>query len=163
VTWVVPSERVVVPRSEELAAPEEVGAPLVVTGGHTDAQAPVQLEDALLSPSNMYTVSFLEPAARIVPSLLACLTVTVVPPPAAGVVAVALLVVAALLVVWLAVGYAEAADVALDDLLELPQPAASRADAPRTAIRPVVLVCMRTPTVVDVVQNQSARCDGVTT
>jgi hypothetical protein len=89
--------------------------------------------------------------------------VTVIPPPAAGVVTVALLVVAVLLVVWLAVGYAEAADVALDDLLELPQPAASRADAPSTAIRPVVLVFMRTPTVVDVAQDQSARCGGVTT
>ena len=38
----MPSARFVVPSSEAFAAPPAVGAPVVVSGGHAAAQAPVQ-------------------------------------------------------------------------------------------------------------------------
>jgi hypothetical protein len=84
--------------------------------------------------------------------LEACLTVTVTPLPAAGVVVAGVVVAAVLAVFSLSEGYAEAAEVELEDF-ELPQPAAIRAVMPSTAIRPVVRVFMSAPTVVDVVQR----------
>ncbi|HEX4837871.1 MAG TPA: hypothetical protein VFV03_05040 [Solirubrobacteraceae bacterium] len=133
------------PRSADIAAPEAFGLPLVVTGGQTEAHAPEQPDEAPLSPENMYTVNFFEPAARIVPSLLECLTAIVTAAPDAGVV-----VAAAVELRSLVVGVVAATDAELEDLLELPQPAASRADAPSTAIRQVVGVFMKAPTVVGV-------------
>jgi hypothetical protein len=52
------------------AAPAAIAAPALVTGGHPPAQAPEQADWEPLSASNMYTVIFFGPAARIVPSLL---------------------------------------------------------------------------------------------
>src|SRR5437588_7549379 len=63
-----------VPRSALIAPPTARGVP--VTGGHTCAHAPVQLDVPPLSASNRYTVSFLLPKARTVPSLPTCLVVT---------------------------------------------------------------------------------------
>src|SRR3954470_4583662 len=70
----MPSERMVVPRSEALAPPEALAVP--ISGGQAAAQAASQCDVPPLSASNRYTVIFLLPAARIVPSFLSCLVVS---------------------------------------------------------------------------------------
>jgi hypothetical protein len=74
-TCLAPPERVVVPRSADVALPDAAGAPFAITGGQAAAHAPEHCGAGPLSASNMYTVSCLGPAARIVPNLL-CLVVT---------------------------------------------------------------------------------------
>ena len=64
----------------DTALPSAFGSPLVVTGGHTCAHAPEQVEAGPVSAANRYTVSRFGPAARTVPRLV-CTVVTAVPVP----------------------------------------------------------------------------------
>jgi hypothetical protein len=107
-----------------------VAAPALVTGGHTLAHSPVQLELDALSPSNKYTVSFFGPAARITPGL-PCLLTTATPVAAAEV---------DVAVVVAAVGDLVAAALVVAVLLLLPQPAASSATI--VAIAPRAKGCL---------------------
>lgn len=50
----MPSERVIVPRSADIAAPEALGEPLVVSGRQVCAQAPEHFDLPLLSIANRY-------------------------------------------------------------------------------------------------------------
>src|SRR5947209_5429906 len=69
-----------VPRSAARAPSAALGAPLVVTGGHAWAQAPLHAEVEPWSASNRYTVCLLGPAASTLPSLPpAFTTVTLTP------------------------------------------------------------------------------------
>jgi hypothetical protein len=91
------------------------------------------------------------PAARIVPSLSACLTVTVVPAaePLLAALDPAVPGSPAPELEWAALLDAAEVELLLEDLL-LPQPAASRADAPSTAIAAALGVFMkRLPAFVD--------------
>src|SRR5947209_2671554 len=65
-----------VPRSPLSAFPLALGLP--ITGGHTLAHLPEQFELVPVSASHRYTVMFLGPAARIVPSFLSCLVLIVI-------------------------------------------------------------------------------------
>jgi hypothetical protein len=51
----VPSDRVIVPRSAELALPAAVTFPVACTGGHALAHAPVQVDTSLVSAAHTYT------------------------------------------------------------------------------------------------------------
>ena len=54
-TCLVPSERVIVPRSAAIAPPDAIGGPFVSSGGHTPAQAAEQLDLPLLSATHRYS------------------------------------------------------------------------------------------------------------
>ena len=51
----VPSDRVIVPRSLAFALPDAVGEPVVVTGGHAPAHAPVHADVPPVSLTHRYT------------------------------------------------------------------------------------------------------------
>jgi hypothetical protein len=51
----VPSDRVIVPRSLAFALPDAVTVPVAVTGGHAPAHAPVHMEAAPVSLTHRYT------------------------------------------------------------------------------------------------------------
>jgi hypothetical protein len=53
VTCLLPSDRVIVPRSAAIAPPDALGAALVINGGHAVAQAPSQLDLPLLSATQI--------------------------------------------------------------------------------------------------------------
>ena len=133
-TCLVPSERVITPRSAPRALPLAVGAEPVRTGGHSDAQPALQLELAPLSASYMYTVRCFGPAARIVPSL-PCLVL---------IVSRALAAVLELLAAVVCAGGLAAVGPALVAVLLLPPPHPATASAP-VAIAPSAKVFLIVP------------------
>lgn len=79
----VPSERVIVPRSLAIALPDAVGVPVVVTGGHAPAHAPEQADASLVSLVHRYTARP-EPVVRNVSPDAVAVVMTVAPPAAAA-------------------------------------------------------------------------------
>jgi hypothetical protein len=67
-----------VPRSLAIAPPEAVGVPVVVTGGHAPAHAPVQVEVSPVSLTHRYTARP-EPSVRNVPADDDAVVMTVAP------------------------------------------------------------------------------------
>ena len=63
----LPSDRVIVPRSVAIAPPDAVTLPLAVTGGQAPAHAPEQVDLSVLSATNRYTVRP-DPSVRNVPA-----------------------------------------------------------------------------------------------
>ena len=81
----VPSERVIVPRSLAVAPAPAVGAPVVVSGGHAVAHAPEQVDFVLVSEPNRYSERPALSVRKRVPSLECTSTADAgEPPPAAG-------------------------------------------------------------------------------
>jgi hypothetical protein len=74
----VPSERVIVPMSLAMALPDAVAVPVVVTGGHAPAQAPLQLDMSPVSFTHRYTARP-EPLVRKVPAEDLAVVMTVPP------------------------------------------------------------------------------------
>jgi hypothetical protein len=72
----VPSERVIVPRSLATALPDAISAPVAVTGGHAPAHAPVQLEASPVSLTHRYTARP-DPLTRNVPAEDVAVVITV--------------------------------------------------------------------------------------
>jgi hypothetical protein len=78
----VPSDLVIVPMSLALALPAAVAVPVVVTGGHAPAQAPLQLDMSPVSFTHRYT-ALPEPLVKTVPAEDVAVVMTV-PPDAAA-------------------------------------------------------------------------------
>jgi hypothetical protein len=76
----VPSDRVIVPRSLDFAPPDAVTVPVVVTGGHAPAHAPEQADMPLLSLVHRYTARP-DPSAKNVPADDETVVMTVEPEP----------------------------------------------------------------------------------
>jgi hypothetical protein len=74
----VPSERVIVPMSLALAAPDAVAVAVVVTGGHAPAQAPLQVDMSPVSLAHRYTARP-DPLASTVPPEDVAVVMTVPP------------------------------------------------------------------------------------
>jgi hypothetical protein len=74
----LPSDRVIVPRSLAFAAPDAVAAPVVVTGGQAPAHAPLQLDMSPVSFTHRYTARP-EPLVRTVPAEVEAVLMTVPP------------------------------------------------------------------------------------
>jgi hypothetical protein len=77
----VPSDRVIVPRSLAFALPDAVTVPVAVTGGHAPAHAPVQADVSPVSLTHRYTARP-EPSVRNVPADDVAVLMTVAPPDA---------------------------------------------------------------------------------
>jgi hypothetical protein len=74
----VPSERVIVPRSADIAPPEAPGLPVVVSGGQTFAHAPAHADLPFLSASKRYKALPEGPTRYLPAELLAVFTITLV-------------------------------------------------------------------------------------
>jgi hypothetical protein len=83
----LPSDRVIVPRSLAFALPDAVAVPVVVTGGQAPAHAPVHADMPPLSLTHRYTARP-DPSVRTVPPDDDAVLMTVAPdalaPPLAG-------------------------------------------------------------------------------
>lgn len=74
----VPSERVIVPRSADIAPPDALGFPVVVSGGQPCAHAPEQLDLFLLSAIHRYSVLPFGPTRNVPSELCDVFTMTAV-------------------------------------------------------------------------------------
>jgi hypothetical protein len=74
----VPSDRVIVLRSLDVALPDAVTVPVVVTGGHAPAHAPVHMDASPVSLTHRYTARP-EPSVRNVPADDVAVVMTVPP------------------------------------------------------------------------------------
>jgi hypothetical protein len=125
----VPSDRVIVPRSLAFALPDAVTVPVAVTGGHAPAHAPEHVDASPVSLTHRYTARP-EPSVRNVPADDDAVVMTVLPdalaPPAllAGAAAALLAGAAALLLLPL-----EHAATSIATPTAPPTPAASLAGA----------------------------------
>ena len=72
----VPSDRVIVPRSLAFAPPVAVSVPVAGTGGHADAHAPEQADMFMLSLAHRYTVRP-DPLVKNAPAEPAWVVITV--------------------------------------------------------------------------------------
>jgi hypothetical protein len=77
----VPSDRVIVPRSLAFALPDAVTVPVAVTGGQAPAHAPVHADVPPVSLTHRYTARP-EPSVRNVPADDVAVLMTVAPPDA---------------------------------------------------------------------------------